>query len=1027
MKYIDIDLTQSKVRVPNKTIGKQGESFATGIRFKLQPEYSGWGVFVDIETPNGEKSRVELADVRDNVAIYEVSGEELEYNGRLKLDLVLSNETSISKPFSGEFTIKRAICAENPQEGEIPIILTSDMVARIEKIEKDAERLNYNIVGRLSESEDGQLMFDGAPIGKDVEREIYAEDIKYENPQIAEDSDNLKEAIDELANYTITSVEIMDGSISALFDESHSHTFDEKVLNRLSDKSGVLYYSGSPIGNGGSNDVEVSVKSNTETEYILTFKVGDKIFDTPNLIGSDGTIGKDGVGISSVTLNEDYTLTITFDNGESFTTSSIRGEKGEKGDNYVLTDADKEEIISDLIEKIPQNNVSAEDVAYTTPYMPGATNVKEALDATGEGFVSITQNINDIHENFMRTADAEQKIEDALASAKASGEFDGEKGESIAVRNINHSTEDGGENIVYFTDGNVLSVKNGNTGADGKDGVDGKDGANGIDGKNGVTFTPIVSDDGTLSWTNDGELENPAEINIKGEAGKSGVYIGDGDMPDDCDVQINPNGMVLRVPTKTSELVNDSGFITAEDLPESDFSKFVEKLADGVNQYEPQTEGWTDDGYIVSSGEVKVNTTSYKSYAVTPAIPVKGGTTYTVKPIFNTVTSIADKSKARTYDSTGAALSEMVLTVNEDSVTFTTPENSETIRFTVQAKVFGGREVVDANDIETVINTFNSSFMLVEGTEAPEEYEPFGNSGYKLKDIALPDKSVNLESVSDEALPIFASLAGKKIANFGDSIFGNARPPKDVSTFLAEKTGAEVLNCAFGGCRMGVHTGHWDAFSMYRLAYAIANNDYSLQDDALNYDDRVSYAETPLALIKSTDFSTVDILTIGYGTNDFTGGNALDNEENSLDTSTLAGALRYSIETLLTAFPNLRIFILSTTYRFWKDDNNEYTEDSKTYLNKHNKTLPEYNAKLKEVAEEYNLPFIDNYNIGIGKFNRYQYFPVTDGTHHNETGRKLIAEHLAGALTNASNATPSKSELVNAVLAALPKAEEDEF
>ena len=46
------------------------------------------------------------------------------------------------------------------------------------------------------------------------------------------------------------------------------------------------------------------------------------------------------------------------------------------------------------------------------------------------------------------------------------------------------------------------------------------------------------------------------------------------------------------------------------------------------------------------------------------------------------------------------------------------------------------------------------------------------------------------------------------------------------------------------------------------------------------------------------------------------------------------------------------------------------------------------------------MPFIDNYNIGIGKFNRYQYFPVTDGTHHNENGRQLIAERLAGALIN---------------------------
>ena len=32
--------------------------------------------------------------------------------------------------------------------------------------------------------------------------------------------------------------------------------------------------------------------------------------------------------------------------------------------------------------------------------------------------------------------------------------------------------------------------------------------------KNGTTFIPSVSEDGVLSWTNDGELENPAPINL---------------------------------------------------------------------------------------------------------------------------------------------------------------------------------------------------------------------------------------------------------------------------------------------------------------------------------------------------------------------------------------------------------------------------------------------------------------------------------------------------------------------------------
>ena len=1064
MKYIDIDLTQSKVRVPNKTIGKQGESFATGIRFKLQPEYSGWGVFVDIETPNGEKSRVELADVRDNVAIYEVSGEELEYNGRLKLDLVLSNETSISKPFSGEFTIKRAICAENPQEGEIPIILTSDMVARIEKIEKDAERLNYNIVGRLSESEDGQLMFDGAPIGKDVEREIYAEDIKYENPQIAEDSDNLKEAIDELANYTITSVEIMDSSISALFDESHSHTFDEKVLNRFSDKSGILYYSGSPVGGGNSKDVEISVKSNTETEYILTFRVGDKIFDTPNLIGSDGTIGDDGVGISSVTLNEDYTLTITLDNGKNFTTSSIRGEKGEKGDNYVLTDADKEEMISDLIDKIPQNDVSAEDVAYTTEYMPDAKNVKDALDAAGAGFASITESINNIHDNYMKTADANQKIKEALEDAKESGEFKGENGDSVAVRNINHSTEDGGENIVYFTDGNVLSVKNGNTGATGNDGADGEDGVSIVDvsqtiistedgGTNKITVT--LSDDKTFDF----EVKNGSKGSDgeKGETGNSGVYIGEGDMPDDCSVQINPNGTVLRVPTKTSDLENDNGYITKADIPTDESYELIGQtpltlenggniklIADGEVSYSMTTPTvWNFDNADLTFNNVELSTDEgyYKftvnaegSYGFQHNVEfiISGleiGKNY--KFVFD-IANRPDNAASRIWNGYIQAYTGVKITgtpmfthyLKDGTVEFTATDTSVAVRYIVAVNkntpyvgwigAFNKMYLNYADMSDELTETYSNSGTFV-------DVETFKSIPSGIVITTDPVVSVYRKAPTDKTLtqsdiPADAEITGKEIAeiknylplygktivNFGDSIFGQAQPPNNISTFLANKTGATVYNFGFGGCAMTQRGSNNDPFSMCGLSEAIANNDYTVQENTLADASKTfpDYFAASIEKMKNTDFSKVDIATIAYGTNDWNGSVVLDNEENLYDTATIGGALRTSIEILLTAYPNARIFVLSTTWRFWHDDNNVYTEDSDTRTNSIGLKLADYNAKLKEVADEYNIPFVDDYNIGINKFNRLQYFSATDGTHHQIEGRKLIAEHLAGALTS---------------------------
>ena len=73
----------------------------------------------------------------------------------------------------------------------------------------------------------------------------------------------------------------------------------------------------------------------------------------------------------------------------------------------------------------------------------------------------------------------------------------------------------------------------GEAGTPGRDGADGTDGQNGEPGQDGTTFTPSVSADGILSWTNDGGKENPASVNLKGPAGEAGpgselFYVGCG-------------------------------------------------------------------------------------------------------------------------------------------------------------------------------------------------------------------------------------------------------------------------------------------------------------------------------------------------------------------------------------------------------------------------------------------------------------------------------------------------------------------
>ena len=69
-----------------------------------------------------------------------------------------------------------------------------------------------------------------------------------------------------------------------------------------------------------------------------------------------------------------------------------------------------------------------------------------------------------------------------------------------------------------ITGGHRLTI----TGRDETNTVDilnGTNGTNGTDGTDGVTFLPSVSEDGVISWTNDGGRTNPTPVNVHGAQG----------------------------------------------------------------------------------------------------------------------------------------------------------------------------------------------------------------------------------------------------------------------------------------------------------------------------------------------------------------------------------------------------------------------------------------------------------------------------------------------------------------------------
>lgn len=251
----------------------------------------------------------------------------------------------------------------------------------------------------------------------------------------------------------------------------------------------------------------------------------------------------------------------------------------------------------------------------------------------------------------------------------------------------------------------------------------------------------------------------------------------------------------------------------------------------------------------------------------------------------------------------------------------------------------------------------------------------------------------------------YPKLEHSTIVNFGDSIFGNTQDETSISGYISQFGNCTAHNVGFGGCRMAQHhTSFWDAFSMYRLAYAVTTGDFSVQEQALidGSGTLPSYFSGHLEILKNLNFNNVDYITIAYGTNDYTGGVLIDNETDFEDTTTFSGALRYTLRLLFERYPHLKVLVISPAYRFWSDESGEFSSDSDTRVFYSNgQALPDFVEAVQEVSKEFKTPWLDQYfELGINKYNRLEYFNASDGTHPIETGRLKMAEKISSSLVS---------------------------
>ena len=338
--------------------------------------------------------------------------------------------------------------------------------------------------------------------------------------------------------------------------------FTSEQLNSLRGNQGPVGPSGKD-GEDGKDGVSVTSivtggisQEDGFTVTPITFAKSDGSEIIVELKAKDGMNGKDGVD-----------GTVSFDNLTEEQKASLKGEKGDKGDTGEIGATGPQ---GDTGPAGPSNMLTI-----------GTVTDGDAASATITG-TSPNQVLNLV----LPKGDT--------GSTGPSGQ-DGVDGVSITTITAGTPTQSDGFTITPLTF-NKSDSSNIVVNVSAKNGMDGQDGTNGTDGQDGISPNISVktntNDEYVLTITDaDGSFDTP---NLKGQGGSTGTvdytelinkpkinnvelngnktlndlgiqqtYIGTTEPTDDSvEVWINPSGDAVTVPTKTSDLTNDSGFIT---------------------------------------------------------------------------------------------------------------------------------------------------------------------------------------------------------------------------------------------------------------------------------------------------------------------------------------------------------------------------------------------------------------------------------------------------------------------------------
>ena len=432
-------------------------------------------------------------------------------------------------------------------------------------------------------------------------------------------------------------------------------------------------------------------------------------------------------------------------------------------------------------------------------------------------------------------------------------------------------------------------------------------------GENGATFTPNLSEDGTLSWTNDKNLPNPAPVNIKGTPG---------------DVGATPN---LTIGTVTTLKAGSDAKATITGTPENPVLNLsIPRGADGKDGVGGGTAGGNGETstvisanlfdkeiaipgkmvYASSSGpQLRDSTDMYAAY-----VPLRGAGVYRTK--------VSEAIRGADYASRVPILKEDKTFIKNviGTLTATDNRNAYDLEFTIT------QELVDAGAAIYVFDCHASIFdtvMIVKDMEYPTEYIPFGyiNVGGDVETDEDVDDG-KLDNVLYEKTAVF----------LGDSLCAG-----DIE-------GSEYDGWGWAGLIGEANCMTWKNYGRNGGTITpIASVAAESRD--LNSQVNIAKAEHPGA----------DFVIFEGGSNDAyqlkdAGLGVISDDFYTFDTSTFSGAMESLIRKIMDAFPNAQVGYIVAP----KMGTPPYTNDRNIQR--------KYFDRAVEICQKWGVPVIDLWN-----------------------------------------------------------------